>query len=82
LHQLQPLPPAGFFCGASFAVVFSSTSVPPAPAFSPLQAVAQPVIEKPAPAIKLTMLKLAKRLPVDILSQILYYKTQDVGKTC
>ncbi len=76
LHQLQPLPPAGFFCGASFAVVFSSTSVPPAPAFSPLQAVAQPVIERPAPAIKLTMLKLAKSFFNSFLSisTLFYYR--------
>ena len=76
LHQLQPLPPAGFFCGASFAVVFSSTSVPPAPAFSPLQAVAQPVIERLAPAIKVTMLKLAKSFFNSFLSisALFYYR--------
>lgn len=49
-YQLPPL--------AGFVLVGSTVWVPPAPAFlSPLQAVAHPVIVRPAPAIKPAMLR-------------------------
>ena len=57
LFPLQPLPPAGFAAGASSAVELFSSPVPPAPAFSPPQAVvAQPDTASPVPAIRLAML--------------------------
>jgi hypothetical protein len=69
LIQLQPLPPAGFWAGASSEVELFSISVPPAPDFSPLHAVvAHPVTEKPAPAIKLAMLRLANSFFISFLS--------------
>jgi hypothetical protein len=48
---LQPLPAAGWSAGVFSAVLLFSIPVPPAPAFSPPHAVAQPDTDRPAPAI-------------------------------
>jgi hypothetical protein len=67
--QLQPLPPKGLTAGASCVVELFSISVPPAPDFSPLQAVvAQPVAESPAPASKPAMLRPANSFLRSVLS--------------
>ena len=58
LFPLQPLPPTGDWAGASCVLELFSISVPPAPDFSPLQAVvAQPVTARPAPVSKLAILR-------------------------
>jgi hypothetical protein len=68
LLPLQPLAPAGLLAGASFTVVLFSISVLPAPGSSPLHAVAQPVTESPAPAIRLATLKPANSFFSSFLS--------------